>query len=721
MDFSGFFRILKRHKLTLILVPAISVIITYFLVRNQPNIYASQVKIATGITDQTQTVLSIVADAQESKINQQFSNLIEMVKSKKILEQLSYKLMIHDLTSSEPYTKPSSLFKQLNASAREHAVATYTDLYNSRKSLNLFNPDQNGMNQLLESMHYDQNSLLKNITVYRIQSSDYLYVEYDAETPYLSSYAANTLCNEFIEYYTLQFKQNQKRALDFWTALLSSKQDTLNRLTDSLKAYKIRHNVINPTEEARNLYLQISEYETRREEAQKEVQSTRAAINDIDNQFDPRDRQYLESSMVNTNERIVNSENQLKELNDQYVKSDFDPKYEHQMDSLNSYIQSRIHQLSDKYILNPLVLKQTLVEQKLQLRIRNDLAVASMGSINRELARINKKYDALVPAEGVIEAYQNGISRATTEYLEVLVKYNQTALESKISVQLRISEPGELGGIQPTKKMLLVIISGVISLVFCVLVLFIIFFFDSSLWTPNELANSTGIPVLGHICLLNSKVIDLREIWNNAATEGEARHFRNLMQSLRFETDIELGDSKVLLINSITKSTGKTFVAINLAYAYSFINKRVLVIDGNIHNNGITQFTNTKYYIEDFLDGNFENHFFDSQSKIKVLGNKGGDVSILEISSEKNITEKFKKLRAEFDIIIIESPSLGNLNKSKEWTLFADKVVTVYESGKSISEKYKPNLAYLKSLDGKFIGWILNLVKCNDYEHLHED
>ena len=715
MDFSSFFRILKRHKLTLILVPAISVIITYFLVRNQPDVYASQVKIATGITDQTQKVLSFMADAQESKINQDFSNLMEMMRSKKVLDQVGYKLMIHELTSNEPYSKPSKLFKQLNLSAKEHAVKVYTDLYNHRKPLALADADQNGLNKLLESMHYDNQSMLKNMTVYRIPNSDYLYVEYDSDSPTLSAEAVNSVSEEFIDYYTYLIKDSQKKAVDFWTSLLQTKKDTLDKETDSLKAYRLRHNVVNPTEKAQNLYAQISDFEGRRQEALRTIVSTQTTINYIDSKFDPSDRQYIESTRVNTNQRIASAQNQLKELDDQYVKSDFDPKYEPQIDSLNKVINAKVMQLNDKEITNPLSSKQLLIDQKIQAQIQNEQARRSTSAINNELIRLNKEFNELVPTESTVEGYQNAISRATAEYLEVLQKYNQTNLESKIAVQLRVLEPGELGTAQPSKKMLLVIISGVVSVVFCVLALFVLFFFDNSIRNPQELANATKVPVLGHICMLNSSVIDLQEIWHNPDSVGEIRSFRNLMQTLRFETDIELTDGqKVLLINSISKGAGKTFVAINLAYAYSFINKKVLVIDGNIHNNGITQFTKTRYFIEDFLNDTLDDSFLGNFSKIKVLGNKGGDISILEISSEENIREKFTKLRDAFDIIIIESPSLGNLNKSKEWTLFCDKILAVFEAGKIVNDKYKRNIQYLQSLDGKFIGWVLNLAKCDD-------
>jgi len=88
MEFSDFFKILKRHKLTLIIVPVVTVIIAYFLVHNQPDSYSSAARIATGIVDQTQQLLNN-NNAQESQINQEFSNLTEMLRSKKMLDQLS--------------------------------------------------------------------------------------------------------------------------------------------------------------------------------------------------------------------------------------------------------------------------------------------------------------------------------------------------------------------------------------------------------------------------------------------------------------------------------------------------------------------------------------------------------------------------------------------------------------------------------------------------------
>lgn len=709
MEFSNFLKILKRHKFTIVLVPAICIIITFFLVRNQPNLYSSQGRLATGIADQTQKVVFPGFDPQESKINQDFSNLIEMLKSKRNLDQLAYKLIIHDLTSKQPYRKPSALFNELNASARQHALQVFTDLYNKREALSLFNPDQNGLYKLLVSMHYDDQSINKTLLIYRVQSSDYIDVQFDSENANLSAVVVNALCSEFINYYTLLMRDSQKKSHDFWKSLLQAKQDTLNVRMARLKAYKIKNHVLNLDEKAKSVYGQMSDFETRREEVQKTIQSTKAAIDNIDKQFDPADRKYFENSKVAVSQQILSGKEQLQHLNDIYVQSNFNPKYKLQIDSVNKAVSGQIQQLSDKYVLNPLSTKQSLVEQKLALQIQNELAKHSTASIGKELNRIYTEFNSLVPHEGTVQVLNNAINVATQEYLEALQKYNQIDVTSKLSTQLRVIEPAEPGTLQPSKKMLLVIISGVVSFVFCILVLFLFFFFDNSINTPAELANRTGLPVLGYANLLNDQKIDLKEIWDSA-TGIKTKQLRNLIQSLRFEIDNELADGKILLINSLEKAEGKTFIATNLAYAYASINKSVLLIDGNFQDPGITKFSQTKYYLEDFLNNKTDNSFLSSTTKIQILGNRGEDLSILEVSNKANLTESFEQLKAAFDIIIIEAPALDNLNKSKEWTLIADKILTVFEAGKNINEGHKQNIAYLKSLNNKFMGWVLNLM-----------
>ena len=711
MELGDFFKVLFRHKLTLIIIPIIAIIITYFLVRNQPSVYTSQTQIATGLVDKSQAVLTDNGTAAQSEIAQDFDNLIEILRSKRITEQVSYQLMIHDLTSSTPFRPPSKLFLQLNQAALEHALAVYTDYYNRRKELSLFNPDQNGLHRLLTSMKYDDESLLRNLNIYRAQSSDFIDIEYSDDDPQLTAFVVNTLAHEFVTYYIFIVKDNQHKAVTFLGKLVESKRDTLDSKIGQLKNYKIKNRILSIPEQSRALYSQLADYETHLEQAQRDAISTEAAIRNIDNQFKPGQRKYLESLLQPVNQSLVSTTDQLKILNEKYIESNFDNVYKEQIDSLQRIISERIGQSSDKYIVSPLSTQQNLIQERLTLQVQYDLAKNSIGSIQQALNRLNAELDGVVPHEAIVQQDESAIDVAQKEYLDILNKYNQTSLDASYSGdQLKQLDTAMPGIISPSKKMLLVILSGIISFVACVIIFFILYFVDDTIKTPEELANKTGAPVLGYLNLLSTTTIDLRQVWSDPHPNQETYQFRNLLQSVRFEVDTELGANKVLLINSLANGEGKTFLATNLAYAYSLVNKKVLLVDGNFHHPGITNSVKSKLYIEDYFKGTIPDFNEYNLSKITVMSNKGGDGSLLEVNNEKTIREKFEKLKSVFDIIIIEASSLNTLNKSKEWNKFTDKILTIFEAGKRLREYEKKHIDYLKSLNGKLMGWVLNVV-----------
>jgi Mrp family chromosome partitioning ATPase len=95
-------------------------------------------------------------------------------------------------------------------------------------------------------------------------------------------------------------------------------------------------------------------------------------------------------------------------------------------------------------------------------------------------------------------------------------------------------------------------------------------------------------------------------------------------------------------------------------------------------------------------------------AKISVLGNRGADTTLLEINDEKSIAAQFEQLKLRYDIILIDLAPLDSLNNAKEWILFANKTVAVFEANRSVKNSHKEYIAYLKTLNNKFAGWILN-------------
>ncbi|MBU1372131.1 MAG: lipopolysaccharide biosynthesis protein [Bacteroidetes bacterium] len=712
-ELKKFYKLLYRFRFIVISVPLITVIIAYFIVRNLPDQYVAEGQISTGIVDETQSLASLF-DKQESKINREFSNLIEIIKLQKIINLTSYQLIIHDLTTDKPFRELSSEIKDLSDIERRNVLNIFKRKYANREQLNQFNEEDKLLNRILDSMGYGENYVGNNLDVDRLEISDYLSVRFTSEDPELSAFIVNTITNEFITYYTALLKENQTKSVKFLEKLTKMKNDTLQKAVLDLKDYKIKNGVLDISEQSRKLFEIASQYEIKIQEAQTNVISLKQTIQNIDNQFDPNVKKYSEAALIEINRKLSNTKEKLYKVSKLQIESQFDPKYNPVIDSLNQVINQQIFEQSSKYIDNPLNSKINLVARKLNLQVEYDLALNSINSLKSTLASLKAKMTSLVPQEAVIQSLERKIEISTKEYLAILERFNAASLEASLDSKLRQIQEAMPGTQLPSKKMLLIILSGIISTIFCLLIFFIIFYLDDSVTSPRELAQITEIPVLGKINRVNSANLALKEIWSNLHSNPEMQELKKQLRSARYEISREMvptSDSKgqVLNITSMNDSEGKTLLIACIAYSYVVIRKKILLIDGNFDHPNITENSNTTFYLEDYLKtGNLGSSEF--SAGIMVMGNKGEDTSLFEITDEKTVRARFETLRSQFDIILVETPSLETLSKAKEWNLIADKVMGVFEANQTISGTKKQHINYLKSLNSQFIGWVINKV-----------
>lgn len=705
-----FLRLLQRNKITLILVPVITVIICYFLVRRLPDTFESHARIATGIVDKTDQVVTRAKEEQDQQIARKFESLIQVLRLKRTLDQVSYRLILNDLKGLKDSTwrEPVRALEEMGKPERAKAIALISQKYQKREELFLWKPEEKKLNDIIVEMGYGANALRDKLTIYRTGVGDYIDIEYEAEDPELAAYVINTLAQEFIADNSSRVVGNNKKTIDFLSNFMQQKLLALNDRMNTLKNFKIQNRVLNLNEQARSIYGQMADYETRRQMAQRDIVAYDAAINNIDRRFNPTERKYFESALTDINQKIIGTKSTLKALNERYILSNFDNRLKYSLDSLRGRLSEEINEAADKFAYNPMVVKQDLVTQKLTMEISLELAKNSVASIQGELDRLNRKFDGLVPNEAKIQEYETSIDIASKEYIEALQRYNEASLEFSFPVYLRLIERAMPGEVQASKKMVLVILSGVISFTFCVFVFFILFYLDKSIRYPLQLANETEKPVLGYLNALD-KDSNLSLSGMNASDDKAVRLYKNLVRSIRYELDREMHDPKIIAVTSLGYGVGKTPFVIALAWAFSKINKTVLIIDGNFGQPDISKLNPDSLPFDSFVKSNNLPEAVPGQ--ISILGAKSGDLSVLELADEKTIEQRLQALKTRFDIILIETDSLRAMNRAKEWVTFSDLVVAVFAAGHSIGAEDQSKIQYLDSLNGKFAGWVLTNVE----------
>jgi len=722
MEFTKFFKLLNKYKYILMGVPVLTAVVAFFLVRNLPNEYTSQVEISTGLVDDSQQVLG-EGNLQADKVNQQFSNLLETIRLPMILNQVSYSLIIHDLTDAHPFRAKEKVVEAFKNLDNVKALATFREKYQKRQSLNLSDAYERSLNEGLAKLGYDIESTRKHLSSYRIENSDYLHFEFTSSNPNLSAFVLNSLAKEFITYASVSFKQNREKANQFLGGMLKEKQDTMNSKIAALRNYKIANRILDLKDLSTSLYAQITDYKDKKLQSEKDIASYKSALRNINARFNPADRKYLESSSVKINGQISQNKERMKALGDKYIQSNFNPRYQKSIDSLQDIVSAQIESASDRFVANPLAGKESLVQEKLKLELELDMSQSSIRNLDNELGRLNSQLDRIVPFDAAIQSFERDIDIATKEYTDIQNKYNQSGIESNIDIKLRQLDTSMPGTLVPSKKLLLVAVSTIASFVFCLIALLVVFFLDKSVKGIQELANATQLPILGYLNMVNRSNVDYKRIGIDQQSAEELKVFKNLLRSIRFEIDTELnkssdradGKGKILAVTSVNDQEGKTLFSVSLASAYAVANQRVLLIDGNFGNPTISESAkDSNLFLEDFLTTDKIEIDTSNSNTVTIMCNSGGEKSILETGTQNNIKDKLNILRSQFDVIIIETPALAHLNKAKEWFLFVDKIAAVFEANQPITVTMQNQLNYLKSLDNQFIGLVMNRVLKNE-------
>ncbi|SEB09371.1 nucleotide-binding protein [Pedobacter hartonius] len=713
MDIKAFFKIVNRYKWILILVPVIAATITYFLVKNLPKKYSSEAQIATGLIDQSKQV-SGAQQADYFKINSQFNSIIEKMKMRKIISILSFNLMVHDLTDPKTsFKKYSEKLDSLSAEDRRKVAELYIKKIQTRA---ISNPSDNKgeykLYDLIASMDYDEVALNKNLDIIHQENSDFINVKFTSANPQLSAFVVNTLTSDFINSYGIDVNYNQNQSISVLDSILKTKERDMNIKNSALKDFKMQNGVLNLDKQSALVYQQITQTEDKKAQVIRDIQASQGAIAAIDSKLRGTDPN-MGRNVIGDNSEILNIKSQLEAANRRYVDGNFKLEDKKRVDSLTALQVAITSRNSDKYIVDPQVSRQNLLQQKYTLETTVAQLNASVKSIDNELATARSKYDAMVPFDAGIQNYNRDADMATKDYLEALNRVNQTQTEQNIGLKLQIAQIGMPGLPEPSKTIIFVALSGVAAFFICFAILFTLFFMDSSIHTSQQLVAATKSKVVGSLNLIPDADKTIKTIWNDTDVNNNYSIHKELLRSLRFEINAQMAadDSRILGITSLQPGEGKTLVATNLAYAYAMTGKKVLLIGGD---QASPVLSDSKQLIK---SQNFETFLVSREIKVEDLITRLSKVdhhkSLLEIQTERNLKSGFDVLKKQFDIIIIDIESLTDINIAKEWLSFTERSFAVFAAGKPLSDADKDLVSFLKNQPG-FMGWVINKVRLTE-------
>ena len=715
MNIKEFLNLIAKYKWLIITIPAITLIVTFLFVKNLPKEYKSQAKLSTGLLDPSRQVAPDVPSYSGPdvliKINQQFTNIMDIMTMPKNMSILSYRLILHDLKDPKHAFKPQSEdVRNLSAADKQEAIRLFEERLIKQQVLTPFDNYKIKMYNLVKSMGYDANTLNKKLTISHEENSDFVTVEFTSENTFLSVFVVNTLSTDFITNYSLDLISNKNKSIAVLDSLLQKKESIMNDKNQQLKAYKIQHSVLNLDKQSQIVYQRMVDYQSKKSQALTDLQSLQLALKNINIKLNSKTRDNdLGAELSDNNVAIILLKSKLQAAQEEYLQNGYKTADKKTVDSLDQLLNAQLKRTSDNYLANPEAAKQSLIQQRISISIEIDKIKGGIDDMDGELNKLSGQFSTMVPFDAAVQNYERDADVATKEYLDILNRYNQTNLDKNIGLRLQLEQEGTPNTPEASKKILYMALSGIASLAICFCLLFLIFSLDHSINNKKQLKAATKGNVIGELNYIKPGDRNIDEIWKNAESYKEQRTYKNLLRDVRFEINqvLATNDLKILGVTKLHPESFKIFAEVSLAYAFARLDKQILLI-GDAEMAAEVEKWNIP--TNQSLKTVFKDLTIQKNNRITFLNNDMEGLSLLESKDKSSITQVFKSLKSQFDLIIIDLDAINNVSDVKEWILFTEKYLATFMAGSSISDRDKETIRSLND-DDKFIGWLINGVK----------
>jgi len=735
MDLAYFLSVLKRRLWMLLIIPAIAAVAAFFVVRNAPKTYRSSAQLATGFTTD-ETVKLSDERYNSGRTDQDFNNLIERLRSELTISLVSYNLLLHDLSSDDPFRQPdfeNSELTPFDQEEKDRLIILFQAKLDSMKLLSAYEPSEMYMLDVLRLYGYQPFALRESgLEIYRVRNTDYISIDYYSESPHLSAYVVNTLSQEFIRYNKEVLKSVSEESVEFLAQLVEDKRKQLDESKARVEEFKTNNDVSNFQLESDLKITQLNEYEVKRQEEYENIQALQLEIRSINRQI-----QRLENTNID-NSKVLELRDRLRQLNAIYVEGGSqDKEIEKTINDLRTELQIELNRIASVNAEMPT--REELETKKEEVELQLEVARSNLASINGRINGLKTDVTGYNSKESNLSVLQQEVDNATREYTDAVNKYNDFKNKSLISgAYIRQTKDGQ-PAVEPESShtMIITLASAIGVFVLIASVLFLTEFLDFRIKTPAQFAKMTKLPLSGAVNKIDTKSLKLKELFSVDNHNDELTMFKQLLRKIRFE--FESMDAKTILVTSTKINEGKTFMILCLAYSLSLINKKVLIIDTNFKNNALTQLLVAKPNFDRVLKegkvvngrlllnasgGEPDTHetftedpSYDSivshtaHKNVDIIGSHRGTNSPSEILSGRNFKGMLDSLKSDYDYIILEGASLNDYPDTKELVGYADLVLPVFSAESEIRQSDKESIRYLKSLNGKLVGAILNKVE----------
>lgn len=730
MDFFQFLRTVFKYIPLLILLPLVSMIITFILVQSSDSEYRARAVLSSGFIE-SQNTPGNDGRISRDQITFQYANLMELLSSKNVYDFTSYALLRHDMKNTD------QAFRTFGESYAEFSDELKSDIVDTLDyALDEFHhlDETEGIGahilELLEEMEYDYESLQKQITIRRMGQSDYIHVIAETESSKLSAFIANNFAGRFINYYKISQNRLLSVNIQFYLDQVELRENQLEERTERLQNFKVRNSITNITEQTKSLAVQIADFERVREREISAYRGAKSLIDSLNVVLQEGGDGYTEGRASALNTQIAIARRSIAELNRRRINAqargnrELMAELEEQISEERERMKEALLVTNNQAMVDPRMARQQLLSERLMLAVEAENARQSLNFIETELDRLEDKTREFARMEAVLDTYTRDIDLAEREYLSMRDRLNQFRLE-----QQSMSSGAQMEQVQsalpptdplPSKKLIILLVAGAGSFAFTLVAIFAIEYLDNTIRNARNLANRTGEPVIGVLPRLTSEEIDIPAIFDpdHIPRHSLERITGLMVRMLRYNL-LKQMKGKKLLISSSHPGAGKTFLSVFLAYALAESKYRVLLVDASPRNPSLTSQFEAEPVLESYLSGRIDYQQAALQTdhpNIKLIGCARGGKTIYEMASQAEIRQALERAESYCDIMIIDASPMVKENNARELLPFSDTALMIYSAIDVLDTVDIRVVSELNDASVSYAGGVVNKVETEEME-----
>ncbi|MBN8678521.1 MAG: hypothetical protein J0M29_09870 [Chitinophagales bacterium] len=732
MDFTYLLNILLRRKWLILGAMATAAVATFFFIGQKPARYKSSVVMATGIVNY-KGINSDNSDAfvQQYQVENAFSNLLEFAQSRSAIKLVTIEMLQHDLGGQTAFRQPNPALpftEQEKQSLLQQLKGIQLDSLEDPS----FSPDFDFLlDKVARAYGYDNDAILRSLSVKRKGQTDYLDIAVTTEIPALSQYLVNAYAQRFLTYYYNLLVREKRKNVDSYAKLATEKKAVVDSISDLKFEYLKQKGLPVLGRQSEELVAQITKLEFERQRADARKRSAAESVNRIkkyESDRESRDAREVQSRLLDKNSTAEQME-RVRELTRKSAEAggkneDIETELADAKAELEATMRASARAQGKPRNEEGKKTREELYKDRVGVDLERIEAEASYNRTNNEIYALKNKLGSMVVSDEVYSKLQQEQDNAQLEFDKV----NDEFIKAKLTLEnaenpLTVVQTGQLPEWpEPDRRTLISIFAAIVVGTLTVIALFVLAYLDGSIQSPDLFKKYTGgLPLLGVIPAISVKGFDLERIFAARNPDAATTAFRESLRKLRGQ--IMASGGKTWLLMSVKTQEGKTFTMLSLAHSLAFNQKRVLMLDTNFKAPLPESFTDQPSVHKELLNGLLKKHGLDAVFQLKnqsaeeaegqgveVLGNVGLPKSPAELLEETAFRAFLADLGAHFDYILLEAAALNDYSDAQELAPYADRILAVFNAHSTLKAADQTSLDYLRSLGPKFAGAVLTEV-----------